>query len=160
MLIDRRPRFALNFMIMMRIETARFLFIKWLSRADGCAVKAKGLINTTDLTIQVDSRLCGWLHCGLLCGCLHLYVEVCNVSPWWRRLRQLLLQVELFQNSRIDAEKSQRQEIRQLKNGSNTKDSQTVTHSSTNLARRCLTSVFGREPVFSTWYGRYRQAAG
>ena len=43
------------------------------------------------------------------------------------------------------------------KNGSNTKDSQTVTHSSTNLARRCFTAVFGREPVFSTWYGRYRQ---
>ena len=42
----------------------------------------------------------------------------------------------------------------QAKKGSNTKDSQTVTHSSTNLARRCLTSVFGREPVFSTWYGR------
>ena len=32
--------------------------------------------------------------------------------------------------------------------------SQAVTHPSTNQARRCLTSVIGREPVLSTWYGR------
>ena len=32
--------------------------------------------------------------------------------------------------------------------------SQAVTHLSTNHARRCLTSVIGRELVFSTWYGR------
>ena len=32
--------------------------------------------------------------------------------------------------------------------------SQAVTHPSTNPARRCLTSVIGREPVFSPWYGR------
>ena len=31
--------------------------------------------------------------------------------------------------------------------------SQAVTHPSTNQARRCLTSVIRREPVFSTWYG-------
>ena len=32
--------------------------------------------------------------------------------------------------------------------------SQAVTHPSTNAAQRCLTSVIGRELVFSTWYGR------
>ena len=32
--------------------------------------------------------------------------------------------------------------------------SQAVTHPNTNQARRCLTSVIGREPVLSTWYGR------
>ena len=32
--------------------------------------------------------------------------------------------------------------------------SQAVTHLSTNHARRSLTSVIGREPVFSAWYGR------
>ncbi|ESO83859.1 hypothetical protein LOTGIDRAFT_72167, partial [Lottia gigantea] len=32
--------------------------------------------------------------------------------------------------------------------------SQAVTHPSTNRARRCLTSVIGRELVLSTWYGR------
>ena len=35
-----------------------------------------------------------------------------------------------------------------------TRYSQAVTHPSTNRARRCLTSMIGREPVFSTWYGR------
>ena len=38
-----------------------------------------------------------------------------------------------------------------------TRCSQAVTHPSTNWARRCLTSVIGREPVLSTWYGRWRQ---
>ena len=37
--------------------------------------------------------------------------------------------------------------------------SQAVTHLSTNHARRCLTSVIGREPVFSTWYGRRQPPA-
>lgn len=36
--------------------------------------------------------------------------------------------------------------------------SQAVTHPSTDRARRCLTSVIGREPVFSTWYGRWQRA--
>ena len=35
-----------------------------------------------------------------------------------------------------------------------TRSSQTVPHSSTILARRCLTSVIGRERVYSSWYGR------
>ena len=35
-----------------------------------------------------------------------------------------------------------------------TRCSQAVTHPSTGRARRCLTSVIGREPVFSAWYGR------
>ncbi|KAG8233046.1 hypothetical protein J437_LFUL004267 [Ladona fulva] len=30
-----------------------------------------------------------------------------------------------------------------------------VTHPSTIRALRCLTSVIGREPVFSSWYGRW-----
>ena len=34
-----------------------------------------------------------------------------------------------------------------------TRSSQTVPHSSTVLARRCLTSVIGRERVYSSWYG-------
>ena len=35
----------------------------------------------------------------------------------------------------------------------NTWCSQAVTHLSTNQAQCCLTSVIGREPVHSTWYG-------
>ena len=38
-----------------------------------------------------------------------------------------------------------------------TRCSQAVTHPSTNRAQRCLTSVIGRELVFSTWYGRCRE---
>ena len=36
----------------------------------------------------------------------------------------------------------------------NTCCSQAVTHPSTGQARRCLTSVIRREPVYSAWYGR------
>ena len=35
-----------------------------------------------------------------------------------------------------------------------TRGSQAVSHPSTNLAQHCLTSVIGRELVFSMWYGR------
>ena len=35
--------------------------------------------------------------------------------------------------------------------------SQAVTHPSTNPARQSLTSVIGREPVFSLWYGRRQE---
>ena len=35
-----------------------------------------------------------------------------------------------------------------------TGSSQAVPHPSTIPARRCLTSVIGRERVFSSWYGR------
>ena len=37
-----------------------------------------------------------------------------------------------------------------------TRSSQAVPHPSTILARRCLTSVIGRERVYSSWYGRRR----
>ena len=40
----------------------------------------------------------------------------------------------------------------------NTRYSQAVTHPSTNRARRRLTSVIGRERVFSTWYGRRHES--
>ena len=46
---------------------------------------------------------------------------------------------------------------KQRKKANNTWGSHLVTHDSTNQARRCLTSVIGREPVFSTWYGRRHQ---
>ena len=36
----------------------------------------------------------------------------------------------------------------------NTRDSNVVPHRSTNLARRCLTSLSRREAVLSSWYGR------
>ena len=39
----------------------------------------------------------------------------------------------------------------------NTWYSQAVTHPSTNPARQGLTSVIGREPVLSLWYGRRQE---
>ena len=44
------------------------------------------------------------------------------------------------------------------KNANSTWGSQAVTHPSTNQAQCCLTSVIGRELVFSTWYGRCRES--
>ncbi|KAF0749237.1 Uncharacterized protein FWK35_00025939, partial [Aphis craccivora] len=44
------------------------------------------------------------------------------------------------------------------KKANGTQCSQAVTHPSTNYDRRCLTSVIGRELVYSTWYGRWRPA--
>ena len=46
-----------------------------------------------------------------------------------------------------------------MQNDNSTRCSQAVTHPSTNRAQRCLTSVIGRELVFSTWYGRCRKSS-
>ena len=47
-----------------------------------------------------------------------------------------------------------------LQNVYSTTYSQAVTHPSTNVAQCCLTSVIGRELVFSTWYGRRQRVSG
>ena len=47
--------------------------------------------------------------------------------------------------------------LRKKRFANGTRCSQAVTHPSTNRAQRCLTSVIGRELVFSTWYGRCRR---
>ncbi|EDO26187.1 predicted protein, partial [Nematostella vectensis] len=43
------------------------------------------------------------------------------------------------------------------RNAYSTRYSKAVTHPSTNRAQSSLTSVIGREPVFSRWYGRRRK---
>ena len=45
--------------------------------------------------------------------------------------------------------------MEQKKNANSTWCSQAVTHPSTNHAQCCLTAVIRREPVYSTWYGRW-----
>ena len=47
-----------------------------------------------------------------------------------------------------------RQNERERKEAYSTWYSQAVSHPSTDRALGCLTSVIGREPVYSTWYGR------
>ena len=41
-------------------------------------------------------------------------------------------------------------------NANSTWCSQAVTHPTTNHAQSCLTAVIKREPVFTTWYGRWQ----
>ena len=47
----------------------------------------------------------------------------------------------------------------QQQNAYNTRYSQAVSHPSTNRALCCLTSVIGREPVYSAWYGRRQRTS-
>ena len=56
-----------------------------------------------------------------------------------------------------DRMREEKREKNKIKNAYNTRYSQAVTHPSTDRARRCLTAVIGREPVFATWYGRRQQ---
>src|SRR5207253_8161949 len=50
--------------------------------------------------------------------------------------------------------RKQNKKIKWKRKAHSTRYSQAVTHPSTNRARCCLTSVIGREPVLSAWYGR------
>ena len=46
-------------------------------------------------------------------------------------------------------------ETKMIVHANSTRCPQAVTHLSTNRAQGNLTAVIGREPVFSTWYGRW-----
>ena len=60
---------------------------------------------------------------------------------------------------RLSAERRRESKQWEKNEAYNTGYSQAVTHPSTNPARQGLTSVIGREPVLSLWYGR-RQGKG
>ena len=47
--------------------------------------------------------------------------------------------------------------MQKSKDANSTQCSQAVSHPSTNRAQHCLTSVIGRELVYSMWYGRCRE---
>ena len=50
-----------------------------------------------------------------------------------------------------------RNRMQKSKDANSTQCSQAVSHPSTNRAQHCLTSVIGRELVYSMWYGRCRE---
>ena len=50
-----------------------------------------------------------------------------------------------------------RKGMQKSKDANSTQCSQAVSHPSTNRAQHCLTSVIGRELVYSMWYGRCRE---
>ena len=55
------------------------------------------------------------------------------------------------------AQRTLKWQTKEAKKANNTRSSQAVSHPSTILAQCCLTSVIGRELVYSTWYGRWRE---
>ena len=57
----------------------------------------------------------------------------------------------------LSSPKSHQRMRRKKLSANSTPCSQAVTHPSTDEARRCLTSVIGREPVLSAWYGRWQE---
>ena len=87
----------------------------------------------------------------------------CEVEMWKTRSQKQddcqmkssqLIPDRLFLTDFKDSTKKRvRQEEKRAK-AYDTRYSQAVSHLSTDRARRCLTSVIGREPVYSTWYGR------
>ena len=80
-------------------------------------------------------------------GPIYIYSQICNVYEYeWQ---------EIWQEKEID--RMENEKLLAMAKVYGTRYSQAVTHPSTNRARRCLTSVIGREPVLSTWYGRRRQ---
>ncbi len=88
-----------------------------------------------------------------------------NLAAIWRRWAQTS-KVKPIQDWSLDQKLSndtpqalvgQAVSKKKQKNANSTWGSQAVTHPSTNQAQCCLTSVIGRELVFSTWYGRCRE---
>ena len=68
--------------------------------------------------------------------------------------RITLQRLNIITNQKKKSKKSQNSKVY------STRYSQAVSHPSTNRARHCLTSVIGREPVYSTWCGRRRNEIG
>ncbi|ESO83858.1 hypothetical protein LOTGIDRAFT_132613, partial [Lottia gigantea] len=74
------------------------------------------------------------------------------LSTWYGRRHHI--EIFLAGLSRKTGENTSKMESPAQKGVYSSRCSQAVTHPSTNRARRCLTSVIGRELVLSTWYGR------
>ena len=97
-----------------------------------------------------------WPHGGLTsCCCKNL----CSPVPNHMTLPQRLLQHREREEGggRGGTGRREEEQERQKRGANSTRGSQAVSHPSTNRAQHCLTSVIGRELVYSMWYGRWRE---
>ena len=83
---------------------------------------------------------------------LQLSCDAFVIIPFWKQKGCLVQQRDQRNKP------GRRQMAWQNKNKKNNiRDSNVVPHRSTNLTRRCLTALSGREAVLSSWYGRSYQ---
>lgn len=95
-----------------------------------------------------------------LCWNARSRVKSFKITSFWTSLplRTLQFGFRLLVAPRLNQKmKNEREQSKEKWEAYDTGYSQAVTHPSTNPARQGLTSVIGREPVFSLWYGRRRK---
>ena len=77
---------------------------------------------------------------------MFIYVEILKAEYYQRDQNDNKKQLDNNDNNKGNEKKKNTKKTKVY----STRYSQTVTHPSTNRTQRCLTSVIGREPVFST----------
>ena len=75
---------------------------------------------------------------------MFIYVEILKAEYYQREQNENKKQLDNNDNNKIMEKNTKKTKVY------STRYSQAVTHPSTNRTQRCLTSVIGREPVFST----------
>ena len=117
--------------------------------------------------LDIDDRLLHFLTCSDGCETVWVAFKLrINRANWfqlwwlWRlrrpwRLLTTLTTLRIFKvaNSKRNQNKKKKKKFM----ANSTQCSQAVSHPSTNRAQHCLTSVIGRELVYSMWYGRCRE---
>ena len=91
---------------------------------------------------------------------LEIFTSPRNARNFYKspNLMKILQVSDFFDTCKIFSNvKRKTKNEKRKKEDNSTRGSQAVTHPSTNRAQRCLTSVIGRELVFSAWYGRCRR---
>ena len=76
-----------------------------------------------------------------------------------RKMLQLIFKIRQEMGKGGEVERKDKKKGGEKGKANSTWCSQAVTHPSTNHAQCYLTAVIRREPVFSTWYGRWREVA-